>query len=108
MLLDREIPLFCLPSICRACRRLHGTCKTEAEKESLLVRSFTLTPTLDQTLQVLSQETSYTLGWTVSTSAIVRALLRSVAQHPPSWALSHLFLFVEHEIGSGMVWGKNK
>lgn len=40
--------------------------------------------------------------------AIMRALLRYVGDQPSGWALSQLFPFVEHEIASGVVWGKKK
>jgi inactivated superfamily I helicase len=82
--------------------------KTKQRKEPLVVRSFTLTPTLDQMLQRLSQEASDHTGWTVSTSAIVRALLRYVEQQPDTWALSYLFPLVEQELNAGVIWGSKK
>jgi len=82
--------------------------KTTPKRQPLVIRSLTLTHDADETVQRLSKNASDYLGWTVSSSAIVRALLRYVAQHPASWALSHLFPFVEREIASGIVWGKKK
>jgi len=82
--------------------------KTKPKRQPLVIRSLTLTHDADETLQRLSRDASDSLGWTVSSSAIVRALLRYVAQQPPAWALSHLFPLVEREIASGMVWGKKK
>ena len=82
--------------------------KTKPKRRPLVIRSLTLTHDADETLQRLSQNASDYLGWTVSSSAMVRALLRYVAQHPPAWAPSHLFPLVEREIASGIVWGKKK
>lgn len=82
--------------------------KTEAKKEAFCIRSFTLTTPTDETLKRLSREASDYLGWTVSSSAIMRALLRYIEEQPSSWAVSQVFPFVEQEISSGIVWGKKK
>src|ERR671924_131761 len=82
--------------------------KTKRKKEPFLIRSFSLTPAMDKRLQRLSQEASDFTVWTVSTSAIVRALLRYVEQQPPTWALSYLFPLIEKELSSGVVWGSKK
>jgi len=82
--------------------------KTTPKRQPLVMRSLTLTHDANETLQRLSQNASDSLGWTVSSSAIVRALLQYAEQQPSSWAQSHLFPFVEREITSGMVWGKKK
>lgn len=80
--------------------------KTKPKKEARVIRSFALTPAMGETLRRLRQDASDRLGWTVSESAIVRAILRYVEQQPDSWAQSHLFPLVEREIAGGMVWGK--
>jgi len=82
--------------------------KPKRKKEPFMVRSFTLTPTLDKTLQELSREASDFTGWTVSTSAIIRALLRHVEQQPDTWARSYLYPLREQELSSGVVWGSRK
>lgn len=82
--------------------------KTKPKKEAFLIRSFTLTPTTAETLQRLSRDASDALGWTVSSSAIMRALLRYAEQQPQNWTTSHLFPFIEYEIASGIVWGKKR
>src|SRR5262245_35017371 len=78
------------------------------KKEPLVVRSFTFTPALDQMLQRLSQEASDFTGWTISTSAVIRALLRYVEQQDRVRLLDALFPFVEMEIKSGVGWGSKK
>jgi len=62
----------------------------------------------DAALKRLSRDASDYIGWTVSSSAIVRALVRYAEQQPPGWATSQLFPLVEREIASGTVWGRKK
>jgi hypothetical protein len=76
--------------------------------EPLKVSTVKLTPTSEQTLRRLSQEASDALGWTVSNSAMLRALLSYVEQRPGPWASAALYPFVEQEIARGRVWGKKK
>ena len=59
-------------------------------------------------LQQLAQDASDYLGWTVSGSALVRALLRHAAQQETAWVREQLFPFIEGEITAGTVWGKKK
>lgn len=82
--------------------------KIRPKKEAFLIRSVTLTAPTEKTLQRLSGAASDSLGWTVSNSAIVRALLCYAEQQPPGWPTSFLFPFIEREIASGSVWGKKK
>ncbi len=76
--------------------------------EPLKVCTVKLTPTAETLLRQLSQEASDVLGWTVSSSAVARALLRYVAQQPPAWVSTTLFPLIEQEIAQGRVWGKRK
>jgi hypothetical protein len=76
--------------------------------EPLKMRSLNLTPTTEEVLHELSQEASDVLGWTVSHSAILRAVLSYIDQQPPEWATTELFPRIEQEIASGRVWGKKK
>jgi hypothetical protein len=76
-------------------------------KAPLKVCTVKLTPEVERMLQDLSQGASDFLGWTVSSSAIVRALIRQVSQHGPA-AADALFIEVEKEIQSGRVWGSKK
>jgi hypothetical protein len=57
-------------------------------KQPLVIRSLTLTPEADELLQHLSQDIADVPGWMVSSSAIVRALLRHVASYSKSATLS--------------------
>jgi hypothetical protein len=76
--------------------------------EPLKMRSLNLTPATEEVLHELSQEASDALGWTVSHSAILRALLIYVDQQPPEWAAPALYPHIEQEIAHGRVWGKKK
>ena len=85
--------------------------KTEPKKEAFAIHSFSLTTITEETLKRLSGEASDQLGWTVSSSAIMRALLRYAGESAAAdsrWASSQLFPFVEREIAGGVVWGKKK
>ena len=56
------------------------------KKPLIIVRSLTLTPEIEKLLQMLRQEASDQLGWTVSMSAVARALFRCAEQQPLAWA----------------------
>ncbi len=77
-------------------------------KEVMLARSHTLTPTTEKGLKQLSQDASDFIGWTVSNSAVVRALVRYAAEQSELWQREHLFPFIEREMQTGTVWGKQK
>jgi hypothetical protein len=70
------------------------------------IRTHSLTKDDLVILQRFSQDASDLLGWTVSGSAIVRALLRYGDQHGVPWARAKLFPLIEAEIARGTVWGK--
>jgi hypothetical protein len=82
--------------------------KKTPPKSPLQIHSITLTAHDAETLQQLSQDASDALGWTISNSAIIRALLRHVAQQPPAWSSSTLHPMIEQEIAGGLMWGKKK
>ena len=84
--------------------------KTRRKKAAVpnVICTHSLTPADVATLERLSGEASDALGWTVSSSAVVRALVRYVELQPVSWARSTLFPLVEKEIQSGVVWGSRK
>ena len=77
-------------------------------KEPLKVSSVKLTRTAERVLQQLSQEASDRLGWTVTSSAVVRALVSYAGQQTASWASSELHPLIEREITQGRVWGSKK
>lgn len=76
--------------------------------EPLKVCTVKLTPTVEQVLHRLSQDASDALGWTVSNSALLRAILSYVEQQPPMWVSTAIHPFIEQEIARGRVWGKKK
>ena len=77
------------------------------ENPQLAVHTVTLTLDVVETLQRLSQEATDFLGRKVSSSAIVRALVRQIDQQGPP-AADALFLLVEKEMKDGRIWGKKK
>jgi phage gp46-like protein len=82
--------------------------KSAPKKQPLFPRTHTLSRNDDRVLQQLSQDASDALGWTVGSSAIIRALLQYVVQQPTAWASTALHPLIEQEIASGRVWGKKK
>lgn len=85
-----------------------ATRKPTPLKKSLFIRTHTLTDENERTLQRLSQEASDIIGWTVSNSAVVRALLRYATAQPSPWVSTTLAPLIEQEIQAGMVWGSKK
>jgi hypothetical protein len=77
------------------------------EKPHFSIHTFTLTPDVVEALQDLSSDASDFLGRTVSSSAIIRALVRRVVRQEPT-AIDTLFLEVEKELKAGVLWGKKK
>jgi hypothetical protein len=88
--------------------RVKSPSKEKPTKPLIIVRSLTLTPEIEKLLQMLRQEASDQLGWTVSMSAVARALFRYAEQQPLTWARESLFPFIEQEIAGGTVWGTKK
>lgn len=72
-----------------------------------LIRALSLTPDVEESLQRLSQDASDVIGRTVSSSAIVRALVCYATQQGPPVA-NAVFGLVEQELRSGIRWGKKK
>jgi hypothetical protein len=96
------------PAVMRYYLAVMARTKQKAPTEPLRVYSLKVTAAAEQLLQDLSQDASDALGWTVSSSAILRALLAYVAQQPPAWASATLYPFIEREIAQGRVWGSTK
>ena len=78
------------------------------QKEPLKVYTVKLTPAVADLLMRLSQEASDLTGWTVSSSAMIRALIRQAGKQPPTWAAAELHPLIEEEIVQGRVWGSKK
>jgi len=77
-------------------------------KEPLKVYTVKLTPAVAELLLHLGQDASDALGWTVSSSAVIRALIRQAGKQPPEWVVSEIHPLIEEEIASGRVWGSKK
>jgi hypothetical protein len=82
--------------------------KKTLSTEPLKVYSLKVTPTAEQFLKGLCQEASDALGWTVSNSAMLRALLVYIEQQPRSWTATAIHPLIEQEIARGRVWGRKK
>lgn len=85
--------------------------KKKAKKQEhppITIRSLSITTEDAHILDRIAQDASDYLGWTVSGSAIVRALLRQAKGQDGLWAREKLFPFIENEIQGGRVWGKKK
>src|SRR5690349_5028685 len=54
-------------------------------------------PAAVQCLLHLGQDASDTLGWTVSSSAVIRALIQYVGQRPSEWAAAEIRPLIEQE-----------
>jgi hypothetical protein len=74
-------------------------------KLEFIIHSLSLTRETEDILQRLSGDASDYIGRVVSNSAIVRALLCQVDQQGPPGA-NALFIQVEKELKSGVMWGK--
>ena len=75
------------------------------EKPQFAVHTVSLTPDVAESLHRLSRDASDFLGRSISSSAIVRALVRQVIQQGPP-AADALFLQVEKELKDGVKWGR--
>jgi hypothetical protein len=87
------------------------TRKTKAKKPSkppLAIRTFSLTTKNDSLLSEIAGTASDSLGWTVSSSAIVRALLEFAGEQGSDWLTQEIISRVEKEIATGRVWGTKK
>lgn len=77
------------------------------EKPKFASHTISLTAEEGTALAHLSQDASDFLGRSISSSAIVRALIRQVVKQGPP-AVDALFLEVERELKAGVIWGKKK
>jgi hypothetical protein len=87
---------------------LMATHKLPPKKGPLLVRSHSLTLPTETTLKRLSQDASDYIGTGVSSSAIIRALIRYVDRQDALWIRESLFPLIEEEMSQGTRWGKTK
>ena len=80
---------------------------TSEERPLLSIHSVTLSAEESVILQRLGSSATDFLGRSISSSAIVRALIRRIDKQGIS-AASALFLEVEEELNAGVLWGKRK
>ena len=73
------------------------------ERPQLSAHSVTLTPDVVEGLEQLSQGAADFLGRSISSSAVIRALVRQVAKQGPG-AIDALFLEIERELKDGVMW----
>jgi hypothetical protein len=78
------------------------------EKPALVVHSLTLTHADEEILEHLSKDVSDYTGRTISGSAVLRALLRHADRQGYQWFLAQVSPFIEAEMTSGILWGKQK
>jgi hypothetical protein len=77
------------------------------ETPAFSIHTFTLSPDVVKTLRRLSWDASDSLGWPISSSAIVRALVRQADQQSPA-AIDALFRLVEKDLQDGVRGGKQQ
>lgn len=77
-------------------------------KQPLQVSTIKLTAAEKDILQRLSQDASDNLGWTVTPSTIIRALIQHAGQQPQAWRATAIYPPIEQEIAQGRVWGTKK
>jgi hypothetical protein len=82
--------------------------KLPPQKLPLFVRAITLAQADQDTLTQLSKDVSDYTGRTVSSSAIVRALVRYAGQQRYDWGLAYLSPLIEQEMATGVLWGSKK
>jgi uncharacterized protein (DUF736 family) len=80
---------------------------TTQEKPQFSIHTVALTAGEVGALWQLRQDASDFLGRSISSSAIVRALIRQIAKQGPSEA-DALFIEVEKELKAGVRWRKKK
>ena len=77
------------------------------EKPQFSIHTISLTDGEVKVLGRLNQEASDFLGRTISSSAVIRALLRQIGKQGPAEA-DALFIEIEEELKAGMRWGKQR
>src|SRR5262249_15332417 len=79
-------------------KRIQGQSKREIIAVALTVEDVA-------TLQRFAQDASDVAGWTISSSDMVRGLIRFAERQGPDWARERLQASVEEEVSRGFVWG---
>lgn len=90
------------------CDPMARTKKTPArEKSHFSIHTISLTDAEALLLRRLSREASDFLGRAISSSAVIRALIRQIVKHGPP-AIDALFLEIERELKDGVIWGSKQ
>jgi hypothetical protein len=84
------------------------TARKKSPPPRLTIRSLSLVEEDAARLERLAQDASDYIGWTVSSSAIVRVLIRHADRQGGGWLKEHLAPLIEREIREGTVWGRKK
>jgi hypothetical protein len=79
--------------------------KPHLKKQPFVIHSFALVADNEETLADVRQTATDVIGWPISGSAVVRALLRYVGQQPSFWIAKQIHPLLEQEIEAGRVWG---
>lgn len=78
------------------------------KKPQFEIRSLTLTSQQMKELEQIGFDASDMLGWKVSQSAVMRALLAYAQQQGPKWIRETLHPLIERELEKGVVWGHRR
>lgn len=78
------------------------------KKSPLVIHSLALTPADEKILERISNDATDYTGRKISSSAIIRALLRHADQQGYQWTLANLRPLIETELARGVMWGKKK
>jgi hypothetical protein len=81
------------------------TVKKPKPKTPLFIRSYSLAEENEKTLEQCKQTATDTIGRPISSSTILRALVRFLAQQSSSWTAKRLHPLIEEEIEEGRIWG---
>jgi hypothetical protein len=87
-------------------KRPRRTRTQPATPPRLLTRTYMLAPADQDALETLARAASEEIRWTISGSAMLRALIRHASSQNVNWARAHLHPLIEAEIGTGLAWGK--
>jgi hypothetical protein len=74
-------------------------------KNPFLIRSYAIAEHTEQTLEQLKQAATDAIGRPISSSAVLRALVRYLGQQPSSWIAKQIHPLLEQEIEQGRLWG---
>jgi len=86
----------------------HLTDQKSKPKTPFLIRSYAIAEETEQTLENLKQDATDTIGRPISSSALLRAFVRFLAQQPSAWTAKQLHPLIEEEREQGRLWGRQQ